>query len=414
MIYQSIIGLFALSGLAWAMSEDRWSVSLKLLFTGLAIQVAIAAILLKISICKNAFMFLNKGIIALEEATNAGTSFVFGYLGGGALPFESQSPGAGYIIAFRVLPIVLVMSALTSLFFYWRVLPYIVKGFAWGLQKSMGIGGALGVGVGANIFVGMIEAPICIRPYLKDMTRSELFTVMTCGMSTIAGTVMALYAGILGNIIPDVMGHILIASIISAPASITISKLMVPETLPTTCGKLIPQQTAKSSIDAITKGTMDGVNLLINITAMLIVMVALVYLVNKVLSFFPDFGGEPISLQMILGYIMATIVWLMGIPWAEAHSAGSIMGTKVILNELIGYLNLAGLEEGVLSERSKIILTYAMCGFANFGSLGIMIGGLRSMVPERKDEIVALGLKSIASGTLTTCMTGAVVGILYG
>ena len=413
MVYQSVLGLFVLAALAWAFSEERWRVNLRLVITGLILQVGIATLLLKVPLFKSVFLLFNNCVVVLEEATMAGTAFVFGYLGGGSLPFDETTPGAGYILAFRGLPVVLVMSALSSLFFYWKILPYVVKGFAWCMQKSLGVGGALGVGMAANIFVGMIEAPLCIRPYLKDMTRSELFTVMTCGMATIAGTVMALYANILMDVIPEVVGHLLVASIISAPASIVVSKLIIPETEKETAGRLVPLQSSKSSIDAITKGTIGGITLLINITAMLIVMVAMVYLLNKVLSIFPMIGEKPLSLQIILGYIMAPVVWLMGVPVSEMHTAGGLMGTKTILNEFMAYLELADLPEGALSQRSKLIMIYAMCGFANFGSLGIMIGGLGSMAPERKGEIASLGLKSIVSGTLSTCMTGAVVGFLY-
>jgi CNT family concentrative nucleoside transporter len=248
---------------------------------------------------------------------------------------------------------------------------------------------------------------------MKDMTRSELFSIMTCGMATIAGTVMVLYASVLRFVIPDAMGHILIASIISAPAAITVSRLMIPEVSEVTAGRLLPSQTARSSMDAITKGTTDGLSLLLNIVAMLIVLVALVSLVNILLGILPNIGGSPVTLQRLLGYIMSPIVWLMGIPWSEAQTAGSLMGTKTILNELLAYLDLAHLPENALSERSRLIMTYAMCGFANFGSLGIMIGGLGSMVPERRNEIVSLGMKSIVSGTIATCMTGAVVGVFF-
>jgi CNT family concentrative nucleoside transporter len=276
----------------------------------------------------------------------------------------------------------------------------------------MGIGGALGLATAANIFVGMIEAPLFIRPYLMKMTRSEIFTVMTCGMATIAGTVMVLYASLLGGVIPNALAHILIASIISAPAAITIAGVMVPETGEPTSGRIVPPQKATSSMDAVTRGTLSGLELLLNIVAMLVVLVALVHLVNLLLGVFPGPGGQAITLQLLLGYVMAPVVWLMGIPWSEARLAGSLMGTKTILNEFLAYLQLAGLPEGALSERSRLIMIYAMCGFANFGSLGIMIGGLGTMAPERRDEIVALGLRSIVSGTVATCMTGAVVGIV--
>jgi len=410
---QSFLGLFVIAALAWAVSENRWKVSIKGTFIGILVQFVIAALLLKVPFFQNIFLILNKAVIALEDATRAGTSFVFGYIGGGELPFQESYPGASFILALQALPIVLVVSALSSLLFYWRIMPTIVKAFSYMLEKTLKLGGALGLGTAANIFVGMIESPLFIKPYLKDMTRSELFSIMTCGMATIAGTVMVLYASILRNVIPDAMGQILIASIVSAPAAITISRLMIPEVGEATAGKLVPPQTATSSMDAITKGTTEGLKLLLNIVAMLIVLVALVSLVNKVLGILPDISESPITLQRLLGYVMSPIVWLMGIPWAEAQTAGSLMGTKTILNELLAYLDLAHLPENALSERSRLIMTYAMCGFANFGSLGIMIGGLGSMVPERRNEIVSLGMKAIISGTLATCMTGAIVGVFY-
>lgn len=408
---QSFIGLFVLAALAWIISENRKQVSWKGALAGILVQLVFAGILLKVPISQNIFLVLNKLVISLEEATKAGTSFVFGYLGGGSLPFEEKYPGSSFVLALQALPLVLVVSALSSLLFYWRILPYIVKAFSFVLEKTMNLGGALGLGVAANIFVGMIESPLLIKPYLKVMTRSELFSIMTCGLATIAGTVMILYASILKVVIPDSIGHILIASTISAPAAITVSRLMIPETGKGTAGKLMPLQTATSSMDAITNGTIDGLKLLLNIVAMLIVLVALVYLVNQALSIIPHIGGKPVTLQRLLGYVMSPIVWLIGIPWAEAQTAGGLMGTKTILNEFIAYLELANLPDGALSLRSRLIMTYALCGFANLGSLGIMIGGLGSMVPERKNEIVALGMKSIVAGTLATCMTGAIVGI---
>jgi len=277
----------------------------------------------------------------------------------------------------------------------------------------MGLGGAEGVGVSSNVFVGMIEAPLLIRPYLKNMTRSEIFTIMTSGMATIAGTVMVLYASILSRTIPNIMGHILIASLISVPAAITVSKIMVPETDRPTSGEMTSPDGALSSMDALTKGTIQGVQLLINIIAMIIVLVAFVHLFNLILGLLPRFGGEPVTLQRIFGYLMAPIVWLMGIPLNETVTAGSLMGTKTVLNEFLAYLDMSRLPAGALSPKSLLIMTYAMCGFANPGSLGIMLGGMGTMVPERRDEIVSLGIRSIIAGTLATCMTGAVVGILF-
>ncbi len=412
MIFQSIAGLIVFAVIAWSMSENRRQVKLKVAVTGIVIQLLVGLILLKLPLFRDFFLLLNRVVLSLEEATTAGTSFVFGYLGGGELPFTEKYPGASFILAFKALPLVLLMSALSALLFYWKILPVVVKGFSWALQRTMGLGGTEGLGVSANIFVGMVESPLFIRPYLKDMTRSEIFTLMTCGMATIAGTVMVLYASILSKTIPDIMGHILTASIISVPAAITISKLMVPETGKLTSGELTAPEKASGAMDAVTKGTLQGVELLINIVAMLVVLVALVYLVNLILGLLPEIGGQLITLQRIMGIIMAPVVWLMGVPWQEATAAGSLMGTKTILNEFLAYLDLSRLAPGTLSPKSILIMTYAMCGFANPGSLGIMIGGMGTIAPTRRGEIVELGFRSIIAGTLATCMTGAVVGII--
>ncbi len=410
---QSCLGLLSLIALAWAMSENRRQFPIKLAATGVASQIVIALILLKIPIFQNFFILLNHLVLALENATAAGTSMVFGYLGGGALPFEASAPANLFILAFRALPLVLVISALSALLFYWKVLPLVVKGFAWCMTRTLGIGGAEGLGVSANVFVGMVEAPLFIRPYLAKMTRSELFSLMTAGMATIAGTVMVLYASILGNAIPGVMGHILVASIISVPAAVTIAKIMIPETGPVSGGELVVFEETHSSMDAVTRGTLQGVQLLINIMAMLVVLVALVHLINIVLGLLPDLKAQPITLQRLFGYVSAPLAWLIGVPWSEAPAAGSLLATKTILNEFVAYLDMSWLPPGTLSERTALIVTYALCGFANPGSLGIMIGGMSTMAPERRSEIVSLGLRSIISGTLATCMTGAVIGVLW-
>ena len=408
---QGIAGLAAFVGLAWMMSENRGQVNIKSIAIGLGIQLLLALAFLKISLLSRGFVLLNQVVLALEAATRAGTSMVFGYLGGGPLPFEETSAGASFILAFQALPLVLVISALSSLLFYWRVLPWVVQTFSRILERLFGLGGAEGLGVSANIFVGMVESPLFIRPYIGSLTRSELFTLMTAGMATIAGTMMVLYANILGDVIPNVLGHILAASIISAPAAITVAKIMIPETGPVTAGDLTEPDPATSAMDALTRGTLQGVELLINIIAMLIVLVALVNLGDILLRILPAVNGTPLTLQRILGWIMSPVVWLMGVPWAEAGIAGGLMGTKTIINEFVAYLNLAGLPKDSLGPESRLIMLYAMCGFANPGSLGIMIGGLGTMAPDRRGEIVSLGLKSIVAGTIATCMTGAMVGL---
>jgi CNT family concentrative nucleoside transporter len=412
MPFQGILGLIALGAFAWVVSENRRRIKIHPILIGLIVQFALALIMLKIPASREIFTVLNNGVEALDKATTAGTSFVFGYLGGGPLPFDEKGAGASFIFAFKALPLVLVISALSSILFYWKILPIVVKAFSFLLQKTLKIGGAVALGAAANIFLGMVEAPLLIRPYLRQMTRSELFITMTCGMANIAGTVMVLYALILNKVMPEAMGHILVASILSTPAAIIISLMLVPETGEVTSGRLEPPQAAKSTMDAIAKGTAEGLTLFLNIIAMLIVLVSLVALANLSLGLLPPLGGEPLTLQRILGYIMAPVAWLIGIPWSEAFRAGALLGTKTILNEFIAYVDLANLPAGTLNPRSQLIMIYALCGFANLGSLGILIGGLGAMAPERRDEIVGLGMKSILAGTMATLMVGAVIGLL--
>jgi len=411
-VVHSLIGFFLLHVIAWALSENRKTVAWRPVVAGMLLAFGLGVVLLKAPYVRDVFLALNGALNALEKATQDGTSFVFGFLGGGPLPFAETYPGASFVLAFRALPLVLVVSALSALLFYWRVLPWIVKVFSLLLQRTMGVGGAIGLSSAANVFVGMVEAPLVVRPYIRSMSRGELFILMSCGMATVAGTVMALYASILSKVVPDALGHILIASIISTPAAIAISVLMVPVEAPATEGKLV-SQAATSSMDAVTRGTVDGMQLLVNIVAMLLVLVALVSLANQILALLPEVAGAPVTLQRVLGIALAPLVWIMGIPWAEATTAGALMGTKTVLNELLAYIDLAKLPEGALSPRSRLMMTYALCGFANFGSLGIMIGGLATLAPERRDEIVSLGGKTIVSGTLATCVAGSVVGILY-
>jgi CNT family concentrative nucleoside transporter len=411
MRFQGLLGIIVFISLAWAISEKRKIVRFATIIMGIAVQFSIAAILLYVPVFKKVFLLLNNIVLSLEAATRAGTSFVFGYIGGGTPPFLLQDPGANFILAFQALPLVLVIGALSALLFYWRIMPFIVKGFSFILQKTMNIGGALGLGASATIFLGMVEAPLVIKPYLKNMTRSELFSLMTVGMACIAGTVMILYATILKGVIADPLGHILVASFIHVAAAITIARIMVPETGEETLGNFVPQRTAKSSMDAVVKGTLDGLHLLLNIIALLMVMVALVYLANQLIGLFPEVGNKPLTLQRILGFVMAPVVWLFGIPWPQAQTAGYLMGTKTILNELLAFLEMAKLPAEALDPRSRLIMAYALSSFANFGSLGILIGGLGSLAPERRDEVVSLGMKALVAGTLATCMTGAVIGI---
>ncbi len=399
---QALGGIGGLLLIAWLLSESRWTVPWRAVAGGLLLQLALALLLLKLPGAKQAFLALNDALLALERATQAGTAFVFGYLGGGPAPFVVSHENANFILAFRALPLVVVVSALSALLFHWRVLPAIVRAISWLLERSMRVGGVVGLSTAANVFVGMVEAPLFVKPYLARVSRGELFAIMACGMASIAGTVLLLYAAILGPRIPDAVAHLLIASIVSAPAALVVSFLMVPPGGEASSGHLELRSEAASGMDALTRGTLEGAQLLVNIVAMLLVFVALVTLANALIA--------PYTLQGLLGWALAPLAWLAGVPWGEARTGGNLLATKTVLNELVAYLEMAKMDG--LSERSRLLLTYALCGFANFGSLGILIGGLSTMCPERRAEIVALGLKSIVAGTLATCLTAATVGLI--
>lgn len=390
-----------LVALAWALSENRRAVPWRAVASGLVLLMALAVLFLKVPLIKEAFMKANDALLVLERATQAGTSLVFGYLGGGPTPYAVSDVGSNFVLAFRALPIVLIMSALSALLFYWRILPAIVRGISFLLEKTMRIGGVVGLSAAANVFVGMVEAPLFVRPYLARLSRGELFAIMAGGMASIAGTVLFLYGSILSRAQPDAVAHLLIASILSAPAALVIAFVMVPPGL-TESESLKLESEASGAMDALTRGTLEGAQLLINIVAMLVVFVALVALVNLLIA--------PYTLQGMLGWLLAPLAWLAGIPWAEAHAAGALLGTKTVINELVAYLDLAA--SPGLSERSRLLMTYALCGFANLGSLGIMIGGLGTMSPERRRDVVELGIKSIAAGTLATCLTAAAVSLI--
>jgi concentrative nucleoside transporter, CNT family len=398
----ALAGIAGLVAASWLLSEKRREVPWRAVLAGLGLQLALAVVFLKIEAVKSAFLKLNDALLVLEKATQAGTGLVFGYLGGGPMPFEVSDPAATFVLAFRALPLVLVISALSALLFHWRILPAIVRALSLALEKLMRVGGVVGLSTAANVFVGMVEAPLFVRPYLARVSRGELFAIMVGGMASIAGTVLFLYGTILRPVLPDAVAHLLIASILSAPAALVIAFLMVPPEGAVTGGRIELRSEASSSMDALTRGTLEGAQLLLNIVAMLVVFVALVALVNLIIA--------PYSLQGMLGWALAPLAWLAGIPWSEAPAAGALLGTKTVINELVAYIDLSKSNE--FSERSRLLLTYALCGFANFGSLGIMIGGLGTMCPERRGEVVALGLKSIVAGTLATCLTAATVALL--
>ncbi len=421
---QGLLGIAVFLLFAWGLG--RWwrdgaaPVPWRLVVAGLLLQLLLALLFLDVPWAGRAFLALNRGVEALQAASDQGTSLVFGYLGGGPPPFAAVHPENLYLLGFRALPMVLVISALSSLLFYLGILQRLVGAIAFVLTRSMGIGGALGLGAAAHIFLGMIEAPLLIRPYLAGMQRGEIFALMTVGMSGIAGTVMAIYAAILGPVLPGALGQIIAASIIATPGGLAVAALMIPFTTGQSTDRAAALTgsapaggaPAGSAMEAVINGTRDGVVILVNIVATLIVVVALVSLANQALSLLPPLLAAPVTLQGLLSLAFRPVVWLMGVPAGQTQAASLLLATKTILNEFIAYLTLAQEPQGALDARSIRIMTYGLCGFANFGSVGIMVGGMAAMVPQRRAEIAILGLRSLLSGTLATCISGALAGLL--
>jgi CNT family concentrative nucleoside transporter len=409
---QGLLGAAVVLGVCWAASEDRRAIPWRMVASGLALATLLLVLLLKVPVLAAALASANLLVTALESALAAGTSFVFGFVGGGPPPYEITNPTASFVLAFRALPLVLIVAALSALLFHWGLLPLIVRGFAWALKRSMGLGGAVGVSAAANVFVGMVEAPLVVAPYLARLSRGELFIVMNCGMATIAGTVLVLYATFLGPVVPNALGHLLVASLAATPVAIVVAALLVPPRLTDDSAVRFERQDANAMV-AVTRGTLEGLQLLLNIVAMLLVFVALVALANGLLDVLPAVNGAALTLERIFGWLFAPLAWLIGIPSSEALAAGKLLGEKTVLNEFIAYLDMAKMSADELSPRSALLMTYALCGFANFGSLGIMLGGLDALLPkERRAELAKLGVKSIPAGLLATCITAALVGVI--
>ncbi len=408
---QSALGIVVIVALAWLLSEDRRAVSLRMILGGLLLQAVMGLLLLKLRPVREALFGLNGVVGALTEATHAGTGFVFGFLGGGPPPFAVAQPGNLITLAFGILPLIMVITALSALLWHWRILPLIVGAMAVVLRRTLGIGGAVGLGAAATVFLGNVEGAVVVRPYLARMTRTELFILMAVGMAVIAGSVFVLYATILKPVLPGALGHLLVASMMSLPAGIMLARVMVPGSADTDhTGET--GHAYRSSMDAVADGTEAGLRIYLQVIAMLIVTVALVSLANSVLSYLPPVLGAPLTLERMLGWLFAPLVWLYGVPWREAPLAGSLLGMKVVLTELYAYLQMAKLPPGALDPRSTQIMVYSMCGFANLASVGILIAGMSALLPERRDEIVPLALKALVAGALASGLTGCMIGLL--
>ena len=408
---QSLLGVGAILLVAWLLSENRRAFPFRTVIVGVSMQAALALLLLKVPVARDGLFALNGVVGALTDATRAGTSFVFGFVGGAAPPFTVTNPAGMVSFAFGVLPLIIVISALSALLWHWRILAIVVKGIAFVLRRLLGIGGAVGLGGAATVFLGNVEGLLVVRPYLAKFNRAELFIMFTVGMSVVAGTVFVLYATILNPVLPGALGHILIASVMSLFGAIVIARIMIPGSAATdTVAE--SEMKYRSSMDAVSHGTEVGLKIYWQIIAMLVVVVALVTLANTMLAHVPPFWGAPITLQRVFGWLFAPIVWLYGVPWNEAPLAGSLLGTKTILNELIAYINLAALPVNALDPRSKLIVVYAMCGFANFSSVGIVIAGMSALEPSRRDLVVPLVMRSLLAGTMASGLTGSIIGLL--
>ncbi len=421
--FRGIFGIGLLLLIAWSLSENRairpgwrWIVG------ALLLQGTLALLIVRVPFIWDAVGLANEAVTAIERATLVGSSYMFGYLGGAPLPFTlAEGVEPPLIIAFQILPLVIVFSALAALLWHWGVLRWMVDGLSYLLRKSLGVSGVVGLSGGANMFLGVVESPLVVRAYFARMTRAELFQVMVLAMATISGAILILYATTLRATVEDAVGHMIAASLVSLPAALLIARLMVPQAAdhaPTETGPQASREDAEpglryeSSVDAIIKGTMDGMQLFLAVIAVIIVVFALVALADQVLALLPLVDGEAISMKRLFGWAFAPLMWAIGVPWAESQAAGGLMGTKAVLNEYVAYLELAALPEGTLGPRSLLIVTYALCGVANLASVGLLVSTIGTLCPERRAEAAGLGMRSWVAGNIATAMTGAWIGLV--
>ena len=412
---QAIIGFIGLVCIAIPFSNNKSSINFKHIFAAIILQILLAFALVKIPFIVQIFAYLSDGVSALQTATQEGAEFVFGYLSNNSMsPFENSGTGNSMIFAFQILPLIIVISALSALLWFWNVLPLIIRAISKIFEKLFNIGGPIGLGATANIIMGQVEAPLLVKPYLSRMTEKELLILMTAGMSTVSGSIMIALVSMLAPQFPDtnLIQHLVSASILSIPAAIMYANIMIPSNEVTNFDGASVPKVYDSSMDAITRGTKDGLDICLNVAAILIAFIALVSLLNSILSICGGWIGiSDLSLQLILGYIFFPIVWLMGVPLSETLASAELLGLKTALNEFVAYDALANIEPGVLSDRSKLITLYALCGFANFSSVGILVSGISAMAPERKNDLIKVSLKALIGATLASCMTGLVIGI---
>jgi CNT family concentrative nucleoside transporter len=411
--FQGLIGLAAVLLLAWSLSEDRanrpgW----RWLGGALLLQLAIAVIVVRVPAVWAAVGVANQGVAAIEKATLVGSSYMFGFLGGAPLPFAlAQGASPPLIIAFQILPLIIVFSALSALLWHWGILKAFVRGLSWALRRTLGVSGVVGLGGGGTLFLGVVESPLVLRAWFATMSRSDLFAIMAMIMATISGAILVLYASTLGNVIPNAAGHLIVASLISLPAALMVARLMVPGQ-PQSTEPAEPDLAYDGAMDAVVRGAMEGVQLMLAVIGIIITIFALVNLADQILALAPHVDGAALTLKRMFGWIFSPLMWAIGVPWDQAPAAGALMGTKAILNEYVAYLDLAALPAGTLDPRSALIVTYALAGFANLASIGLLVSTIASLSPERRAEAAGLGVKSWIAGNLATLMTGAMIGLV--
>ena len=413
---QSLVGVAAAIGICWAFSEDRRRFPWKLAIGAVLVQAVLVLVLFGVPALRAGLQGVGHAVDGLSDSTQAGVAFVFGFLAGGKdQPYTLNNPGALFVFAFRVLPVILVVCALAALLWHWRILRWITQGFGIVFSKTMGLRGPPALATAATVFMGQVEGPIFIRSYLPTLSRSELFMLIAVGMSCVSGSTMVAYATILKDVLPNAASHVLTASIISAPAGVLLARILVPripEDEVTSAADEAQNKTYDSSVDALIKGTSDGLSIVLNVAATLIVFVALVAMVNGILGMFPAFGGAPLSVERILGWVFAPLAWSLGVKWADAPTAGSLLGVKLVLTEFTAFIRMSAIPVDALDERTRTIMTYALCGFANIASVGINVAGYSVLAPERRAEIMGMVWKAMMGGFLATCLTASVVGVM--
>jgi concentrative nucleoside transporter, CNT family len=411
---QGLVGILLIVLFAWAISEDRTArPRVRWVLGALALQIVTAFLIVRVPLIWDLVGLANHAVAAIEKATLVGSSYMFGYLGGAPAPFVlkdgAQPP---LVIAFQILPLIIVYSALSALLWHWGVLARIVKGLSWVLRRTMGVSGVVGLAGGANIFLGVVEAPLVLRAYFERMARAELFAIMTLTMATISGAILVLYAQTLANVVPDAVGHMISASLISLPAAVLIARLMAPGAGATDTAENETSLRYEGAIDALVRGCMDGVQLFLAVIGIIIVVFAMVALVDQALLLGPEIQGAPLTLRRIFGWLFSPLMWTLGVPWEQAPQAGALMGTKAILNEYVAYLDLAATPVDAFDSRSRLIVTYALSGVANLASVGLLVSTISALAPSRRAEVAALGMKSWIAGNLASAMTGAVIGLV--